>query len=65
MSSEDRKDRSHLPIPTPEPTGLITYDASDPPVVMSARGVNFVDPVMSATFPVSECFWKSLSMARL
>ena len=30
MSGEDRKDRSHLPIPTPERTGLITYDAKDP-----------------------------------
>src|SRR5262249_12958514 len=30
MSSEDREHRSHLPIPTPERTGLITYDAKDP-----------------------------------
>src|SRR5215510_15908583 len=30
MSSEDRKHRSYLPIPTPERTGLITYDARDP-----------------------------------
>jgi arylsulfatase A-like enzyme len=30
MSSEDNKHRSHLPIPTPERTGLITYDAKDP-----------------------------------
>ena len=30
MSSEDSKHRSHLPIPTPERTGLITYDAKDP-----------------------------------
>jgi len=30
MTSEDRKHRSHLPIPTPERTGLITYDAKDP-----------------------------------
>ena len=30
MSSEDKKHRSHLPIPTPERTGLITYDAKDP-----------------------------------
>src|SRR5207249_4020439 len=30
MSSEDNKYRSHLPIPTPERTGLITYDARDP-----------------------------------
>jgi hypothetical protein len=30
MSSEDKKHRSHLPIPTPERTGLITYDAWDP-----------------------------------
>jgi len=29
MSSEDRKHCSHLPIPTPERTGLITYDAKD------------------------------------
>jgi hypothetical protein len=29
MSSEDTKHRSH-PIPTPERTGLITYDAKDP-----------------------------------
>jgi arylsulfatase len=28
--SEDRKHRSHLPIPTPERTELITYDARDP-----------------------------------
>src|SRR5512135_3689902 len=27
MSSQDKKYRSHLPIPTPERTGLITYDA--------------------------------------
>ena len=27
MSSGDRMHRSHLPIPTPERTGLITYDA--------------------------------------
>src|SRR6476646_8578486 len=30
MSSSDNKHRSHLPIPTPERTGLITYDARDP-----------------------------------
>src|ERR1700750_3009065 len=30
MSHEDKKHRSHLPIPTPERTGLITYDAKDP-----------------------------------
>ena len=30
MSSEDKKDRSHLPIPTPERSGLVTYDAKDP-----------------------------------
>src|SRR5258708_29081848 len=30
MSSDDRKHRSHLPMPTPERTGLITYDAKDP-----------------------------------
>src|SRR4051812_47301256 len=30
MSNEDKKHRSHLPIPTPERTGLITYDAKDP-----------------------------------
>src|SRR5271156_5746896 len=30
MSSGDKKHRSHLPIPTPERTGLITYDAKDP-----------------------------------
>ena len=30
MSGEDKKLRSHLPIPTPERTGLITYDARDP-----------------------------------
>src|SRR5438477_12882792 len=30
MSGEDKKHRSHLPIPTPERTGLITYDAKDP-----------------------------------
>ena len=30
MSSEDKKHRSHLPIPSPERTGLITYDAKDP-----------------------------------
>ena len=28
--SSDAKHRSHLPIPTPERTGLITYDAKDP-----------------------------------
>ena len=30
MSSEDKKYRSHLPITTPERTGLITYDAKNP-----------------------------------
>ena len=30
MGSEDKKHRSHLPIATPERTGLITYDAKDP-----------------------------------
>jgi hypothetical protein len=30
MNSEDKKHRSHLPIPTPERTGLITYDGKDP-----------------------------------
>ena len=30
MSSGDNKHRSHLPIPTPQRTGLITYDAKDP-----------------------------------
>src|SRR6476469_2011069 len=30
MSSEERKTRSYLPMPTPERTGLITYDAKDP-----------------------------------
>ena len=30
MSDEDKKHRSHLPIPSAERTGLITYDAKDP-----------------------------------
>ena len=30
MSVEDKKHRSHLPMPTRERTGLITYDAKDP-----------------------------------
>src|SRR5208283_2600124 len=30
MSVEDKKHRSHLPMVTPERTGLITYDAKDP-----------------------------------
>src|SRR5271154_3902069 len=30
MSVEDKKYRSHLPMPTPERTGLIAYDAKDP-----------------------------------
>jgi Sulfatase len=30
MGLEDKKHRSHLPIATPERTGLITYDAKDP-----------------------------------
>ena len=30
MSGEDKKHRSHLPMATPERTGLITYDAKDP-----------------------------------
>src|SRR5437763_86052 len=30
MSHQNKKHRSHLPIPTPERTGLITYDARDP-----------------------------------
>ena len=29
MSVEDKKHRSHLPMATPERTGLITYDAKD------------------------------------
>jgi hypothetical protein len=28
--NSDSKHRSHLPIPSPERTGLITYDARDP-----------------------------------
>ena len=30
MSGEDKRHRSHLPIPTADRTGLITYDARDP-----------------------------------
>ncbi len=30
MSVDDKKHRSHLPMATPERTGLITYDAKDP-----------------------------------
>ena len=30
MSNQDTKNRSHLPIPDPARTGLITYDAKDP-----------------------------------
>src|SRR3984885_15384568 len=30
MSSEDKKHRSHLPMATPERSGLVTYDAKDP-----------------------------------
>src|SRR6202011_3010654 len=30
MSTGENKNRSHLPISTPERTGLITYDAKDP-----------------------------------
>jgi arylsulfatase A-like enzyme len=30
MGSEDKKHRSHLPMATPERTGLVTYDAKDP-----------------------------------
>src|SRR5580698_8791315 len=30
MGNEDKKHRSHLPMLTPERTGLITYDAKDP-----------------------------------
>jgi hypothetical protein len=30
MSSEDKKDRSHLPMPGAERTGPITFDAKDP-----------------------------------
>ena len=30
MRSDDKKHRSHLPIPTPARTGLITFDAKDP-----------------------------------
>ncbi len=30
MSSEDKKDRFHLPIPAPGRTGPVTYDAKDP-----------------------------------
>ena len=29
MSSEDKKDRSHLPMPSPQRTGPIAYDAKD------------------------------------
>ena len=36
MSSEDKKHRSHLPMPTPERTGLITYDAKDPDTQLPA-----------------------------
>ena len=30
MSSEDKKNRSHLPMPNTSRPGLITYDAKDP-----------------------------------
>jgi hypothetical protein len=30
MSNEDQKHRSHLPIPSPQRTGLITHNAKDP-----------------------------------
>ena len=30
MSDRDEISRSHLPIPDPQRTGLITYDAKDP-----------------------------------
>ena len=30
MDSEDKKDRSHLPMPSAERTGPISYDAKDP-----------------------------------
>ncbi len=30
MGHDDKKNRSHLPIPTPERSGLVTYDAKDP-----------------------------------
>jgi hypothetical protein len=30
MDGEDKKDRSHLPMPSAERTGPITYDAKDP-----------------------------------
>ena len=30
MSSDDKKHRSHLPLPNTERRGLITYDAKDP-----------------------------------
>ena len=41
MSNQDTKNRSHLPIPDPARTGLITYDAKDPemkyPVIEQLR----------------------------
>lgn len=33
----DKKHRSHLPIPTPERTGLITYDAKEPDTQIPAN----------------------------
>ncbi len=37
MSDNDSKHRSHLPIPTPDRTGLITYDAKAIRIAMARQ----------------------------
>ena len=48
MNSGDNKHRSHLPIPTPERTGLITYDAKDPDTKFPPIEQPFSPPIWTA-----------------
>ena len=69
MSSEDKKHRSHLPMPTPERAGLITYDARDPdtkfPPIEQLRPPKGAPNVLiilidDAGFGLVERLWRSL-----
>ena len=54
MNSEDRRHRSHLPMPTPERTRLITYDARDPDTNCGSRGNAFNGTVKGVQLAIGE-----------
>ena len=67
--SDDDKDRRHLPIPAPERTGLVTYDARDPdtkfPPIEQLRPPKGAPNVLlilidDAGFGVVERLWRPL-----